>query len=122
MRTRLLACRISSLDLGRLELRAAFFFARATIGSRRGSRHASQSFIGTDSSGPELSRVDKGRRTLMRMIAKTMIALGFVGTLAAAETAPPAAAQGIYFSGPGVSVGVGRPYHRDHYYRGYRSY
>jgi len=58
----------------------------------------------------------------MRMIAKTMIALGFVGTLAAAETVTPAAAQGIYFSGPGVSVGVGRPYYRDRYYRGYRSY
>jgi len=53
------------------------------------------------------------------MITKTMIALGFVGTLAAAGTTTPAAAQGFYFSGPGVSVGVGRPYYRDRYYRSY---
>jgi hypothetical protein len=58
----------------------------------------------------------------MRMIAKTMIALGFVGTLAAASTTTPAAAQGVYFSGPGVSFGVGRPYYRDRYYRAYPSY
>jgi len=57
----------------------------------------------------------------MRMIASTLVALGFVGAIAGG-TAAPAAAQGIYFEGPGVGVEVGRPYYRDRYYRHYREY
>ena len=52
----------------------------------------------------------------MRMLAKTMVAIGVVG--AAAVGAPTvASAQGIYFQGPGVEFGIGRPYYRDRYYR-----
>ena len=54
-----------------------------------------------------------------------------IGVLALAATAAvtPASAQGIYFGGPGVSVGVGAPTYRErHYdydrprYRAHRSY
>jgi hypothetical protein len=45
-------------------------------------------------------------------LQKTMIALGFIGTMAAAN-ATPSLAQGVYFEGPGFGVGVGRPAYRD---------
>ena len=52
----------------------------------------------------------------MRIIASTVIALGFVGAMAL--SVPSAArAQGFYFQGPGVEFGVGRPWYRDRYYR-----
>ncbi len=55
----------------------------------------------------------------MRMFAKTMVAIGLLG--AAAVAVPSAAsAQGIYFQGPGVEFGIGRPYYRDRY--SYRYY
>jgi hypothetical protein len=55
----------------------------------------------------------------MRMMAKTMAALGFVGAMAVG--APSAGlAQGIYFGGPGIGVEIGGPYYRDRYY--YRHY
>ena len=54
----------------------------------------------------------------MRMMAKTMVALGFVGAMAVG-TASPTLAQGVYFSGPGVEFGIGRPYYGDRYYRSY---
>jgi hypothetical protein len=50
------------------------------------------------------------------MFAKSMIALAFIGTMAAA-TATPSWAQGVYFEGPGFGVGVGRPAYRDRDYR-----
>jgi hypothetical protein len=50
----------------------------------------------------------------MRTLARTAVALGFVGAMAIGMTVP-VMAQGIYFNAPGVHVGVGRPYHR-HYY------
>ena len=54
----------------------------------------------------------------MSMLAKTMVALGFVGAMAVG--APSATlAQGIYLEGPGVEFGIGRPYYRDRYYRYY---
>lgn len=54
----------------------------------------------------------------MRIAAKTLIALGFIGAMAV--SAPrPTMAQGFYFSGPGVEFGVGRPWYRDRYYRSY---
>jgi hypothetical protein len=55
------------------------------------------------------------------MLTKTMIALVFIGTMAAA-TATQSLAQGVYFEGPGFEVGVGRPAYRERYYRGYRDY
>jgi len=52
----------------------------------------------------------------MRMLAKTIVAIGLVG--AAAVGAPTvASAQGIYLGVPGVGVEIGRPYYRDRYYR-----
>ena len=50
----------------------------------------------------------------MRIIAKTVIAFGFVGAIV---LAPPTAtrAQGFYFEGPGVEFGVGRPWYRERY-------
>ncbi len=54
----------------------------------------------------------------MRMMAKTMVALGFVGAMAVG-TASPTLAQGVYFSGPGVEFGIGRPYYGDRNYRSY---
>jgi hypothetical protein len=58
------------------------------------------------------------------MLTKTVAALGFVGALAVG-TPTASMAQGIYFSGPGVSVGIGGPgyYGYNRYYGGpYRSY
>jgi len=52
----------------------------------------------------------------MRTIASTLVALGFAGAIAGG-TATPAAAQGIYFEGPGVEFGIGRPAYRERYYR-----
>jgi hypothetical protein len=66
---------------------------------------------------------DKRRRRTtggVQMLTKTMIALGFIGAMAAA-TATPSLAQGVYFEGPGFGVGVGRPAYRDRDYR-YRAY
>jgi hypothetical protein len=62
----------------------------------------------------------------MRLITRSMVALGFIGTMAAA-TATPSLAQGVYLEGPGFGVGVGapayrEPYYRERYYRGYHDY
>ena len=58
----------------------------------------------------------------MRLITRAMVAVGFIGTMAAA-TAAPSLAQGVYFEGPGFGVDVGpRPAYRERYYRGYRDY
>ena len=54
------------------------------------------------------------------MVAKIMMALGLIATMAAA-TATPSLAQGVYFEGPGFGVDVGRPAYRDRDYR-YRAY
>jgi hypothetical protein len=55
------------------------------------------------------------------MITTSLIALGFIGTIAG-STAVPAVAQGVYFEGPGIGIGVGRPAYRERYYRGYSDY
>ena len=39
-----------------------------------------------------------------------------LASLAAIAAVAPASAQGLYFGAPGVSVGVGVPAYRDHYY------
>jgi hypothetical protein len=52
------------------------------------------------------------------MLTKTMIALGFIGAMAAA-TATPSLAQGVHFEGRGFGVDVGRPDYRYHH-RGFR--
>ena len=47
----------------------------------------------------------------MRTLAKTAVALGFIGATAIGTTAS-VQAQGFYFDAPGVHVGVGGyPYH-----------
>ena len=55
----------------------------------------------------------------MRMLTRTIAAIGFVGVMAAGV--PTASmAQGVYIQGPGVEFGFGTPrYHRyyDHRYR-----
>ena len=54
---------------------------------------------------------------MMHMLTKSLVTLGFAGVMA--MSAPGATlAQGIYFQGPGVEFGVGRPY-RERYYRYY---
>ena len=53
----------------------------------------------------------------MRMMTRTMIALGFVGAMAAGVPSQ-SSAQGVYFEGPGVEFGIGNPYR----YRSYRYY
>jgi hypothetical protein len=64
-----------------------------------------------------------------RNVTRTIAALGFAGAIAVGLTATPAAAQGIYFGGPGVSVGIGdggwyghRRYYRDYGYYDHRPY
>jgi hypothetical protein len=52
---------------------------------------------------------------MTRTLAKTLVALGFVGAMAVG-TATPSLAQGVYFGGPGFGVEVGRPWYRHHYY------
>ena len=86
------------------------------------------SFIGTDKSPTSWGTEDGNQRTShMRVITTSIAALGFVGAMAL--SAPSASAQGFYFEGPGVGIGVGRPYYGDRYYsqpyygdRYYRSY
>jgi hypothetical protein len=61
----------------------------------------------------------------MQWITRSLIALGFVGTMAATPT--PTLAQGAYIQGPGFGVEVGRPGYRERYEdryedRGYRGY
>ena len=51
----------------------------------------------------------------MRMITKSVVALGFIGALAGA-TVTTSSAQGIYLQGPGFDVGIGQPAYRERYY------
>jgi hypothetical protein len=49
-------------------------------------------------------------------LPRTLAALAFVSAMAIG-TAAPSVAQGVYFEGPGVEIGVGpRWHHRDYYY------
>ena len=55
----------------------------------------------------------------MRTLAKTAVALGFIGATAIGTTAT-VQAQGFYFDAPGVHVGVGGyPYYHRRYYNYY---
>jgi hypothetical protein len=56
----------------------------------------------------------------MRMITKSVAALGFIGALAGA-TVTTCSAQGIYLQGPGFDVGIGQPAYRERY-PGYYDY
>ncbi len=51
-------------------------------------------------------------------IKTSLIALGLVGTMAAATPAPTLA-QGVYIGPNGVGVDIGRPGYRERRYRGY---
>jgi hypothetical protein len=51
----------------------------------------------------------------MRTLARTAVALSFIGAMAIGTTVP-VMAQGIYFNAPGVHVGIGHPYYHRHYY------
>ncbi len=54
----------------------------------------------------------------MRAIAKTLVALGFVGTTVVGASSPTLA-QGVYIQAPGVEFGIGRPAYRERYHRYY---
>jgi hypothetical protein len=59
--------------------------------------------------------------TVMQLMTKTLVALSFVGTMAVAVPVETHA-QGIYFQGPGVEFGIGRPAYRERYYNDYYAY
>jgi len=54
-------------------------------------------------------------------IKASLIAVGFVGAMAAA-TPVPTLAQGVYIGPGGVGVDIGRPSYRERQYRGYDDY
>ena len=54
----------------------------------------------------------------MRMITTAIAALGFAGAMTIG-TPSATQAQGVYFRGPGVEFGIGRPAYRERYYRYY---
>ena len=54
-------------------------------------------------------------------IKTSLIALGFVGAMAAA-TPSPTLAQGVYVGPGGVGVDIGRPGYRERRYQGYDDY
>ena len=59
---------------------------------------------------------------MRRNLPRTLAALAFVSAMAIGTTAPTMA-QGVYFEGPGVEIGVGpRWHHRDYYYDHARPY
>jgi len=63
---------------------------------------------------------------MTRNLPKVLAGLAVAGAMTVG-TAAPTMAQGVYFDGPGISVGVGHPWYRHHhYYRGpyaeYRPY
>jgi hypothetical protein len=57
----------------------------------------------------------------MRMITKSIVALGFIGAIGGV-TATTSSAQGVYFQGPGFDIGIGQPAYRERYYPGYYDY
>ena len=52
---------------------------------------------------------------MRRNLPRALAAFAFVSTMAIG-TATPSMAQGVYFEGPGVGIGVGPRWHRDYYY------
>jgi hypothetical protein len=55
------------------------------------------------------------------LLTRSLVALGFVGAIAVATSAPTLA-QGVHIGGRDFGVDIGRPGYREHYYRGDRSY
>jgi hypothetical protein len=51
----------------------------------------------------------------MQVMTKTLIALGFVGAVAAAIPTETRA-QGVYIQAPGIEFGFGAPAYRERYY------
>jgi hypothetical protein len=64
--------------------------------------------------GPWGREHSNAKEWIMRMIVTTLAALGIAGTMTVGASAP-AQAQGVYFYGPGIEFGFGRPYYRNHY-------
>jgi hypothetical protein len=54
----------------------------------------------------------------MRIITTAIAVLGFAGAMAIGAPSTTQA-QGVYFQGPGVEFGIGRPAYRERYYRDY---
>jgi hypothetical protein len=50
----------------------------------------------------------------MLTMTRTIAALGFIGAVAVG-TSSPSLAQGVYFQGPGIEVGVGNPWYGPRY-------
>lgn len=67
-----------------------------------------------------MSTGNKKQETVMLTMTKTIAALGVVGAIAVGASTPTLA-QGVYFQGPGFSVGVGEPRY-GHRYRHYDNY
>jgi hypothetical protein len=61
-----------------------------------------------------ISAGDKKKETVMLTMTRTIAALGFIGA-AAVGVSSPSAAQGVYFQGPGIEVGVGNPWYGPRY-------
>ena len=55
---------------------------------------------------------------MRRNLPRALAALAFVSAMAMG-TATPSMAQGVYFEGPGVEIGVGPRWHPRHYYYDY---
>jgi hypothetical protein len=55
------------------------------------------------------------------MLTRTLVAVGFVGAMAIATSAP-SLAQGVYIGPGGVGIDTGRPAYRERYYRDHRGY
>lgn len=50
----------------------------------------------------------------MLTMTKTIAAFGFIGAMAVG-TSSPSSAQGVYFQGPGIGIGIGDPYYGPRY-------
>lgn len=70
---------------------------------------------GSPSIRPIARWLQTAEETVMNLLKKAILALGFVGAMVIG-TPNLASAQGVYFSGPGFAFGVGHPWYGHRYY------